>query len=452
MINNRSHSIAELAFQDYDRLLDRAPQRCRELLEGLIASPPALTAYEQAQSIEWADAPASEETIETPMENSLIDRIVHNGLADIPDEAVRRLIHDTAMLLKLQMTIIEQTTPGSYWSWAFAEPPQARPYPIPVEFRPGEFSGANRIGHTVVGPRDPFDRRYKLIETDKIKEYVDYHAGEIADTYHNRRLFLVAVATGGCFFATDLSREVAQRGLPHRYESILVRSYDGTESRGVTISLDQLDRIDFKDYDILLTDDIWDTGQTMATLLEVIWQRGPRSIQVSTLLRKRHDRAHPKSRSNREPGFVGFVVPDVFVVGYGLDFIGYYRHLQDVWVCPPDVQEGTVASWHSREPAVGEHSDSGQAPSGLDSITIQDRHSSSSAQPRMGTHLNAGRRAVLTSLAGLDQSWLDIPSITPAGGSHDSGFQSSGTTGIASFAERIPLVTPLSSLGLAARN
>jgi hypoxanthine phosphoribosyltransferase len=338
-METREYSITELAFQDYRRLLERAPRRCRDMLECLIADPPALAVFDQARSLDQDDPRGPSVDAETPLEDELVDRVIEVGLAGLGDDEVRRIIRQPEALLNLQMAVFERATSGSYWSWAIAD----RPYPLAVEYPTPERVGVNRVARATVPP-EPFDLRRKLVTGEQIGDYVDYHADELVRAYAEKQLFIVAVATGGCFFATDLSREVARQGLPHRYESILVHSYHGTESRELTMDTDQFDRIDFANSDVLLTDDIWDTGQTMARLVREIRRRGPRSVRVSTLLRKRHGRVHPQAVSGRGPDFVGFTVPDVFVVGYGLDYDGHHRHLRDIWVYPGEEQAGGEAA------------------------------------------------------------------------------------------------------------
>lgn len=144
-------------------------------------------------------------------------------------------------------------------------------------------------------------------------------AAEIGGYYGNRPLTIVGVLTGSVVLLADLIRLL---GMPLRVSVVQARSYRGaTTVRGeLLINSDLLP--DLTDCDVLLVDDIFDTGHTLFELLGKMQKLGPRSIRSAVLLRKR-DRQEMK----REPDYCAFEIPDEFVVGYGLDYNDQYRNL-----------------------------------------------------------------------------------------------------------------------------
>jgi len=150
-------------------------------------------------------------------------------------------------------------------------------------------------------------------------------AAEIAGQYADREVTLLAVLTGSVVFLADLIR-----GLPLRLrlEVVSVRSYPGeaTESRGPDF-ISQVPS-DLAGKDVLIIDDILDSGQTLGALFRAVGEQNPSSLRTCVLLRK--DR--PDLSDRPRPDFVGFEVADEFVIGYGLDFGDLYRNLPDICV------------------------------------------------------------------------------------------------------------------------
>ncbi len=138
---------------------------------------------------------------------------------------------------------------------------------------------------------------------------------------------MVVVLKGAFFFAADLAREI-RRDLS--IDFIHADSYGGsTESSGRVLLSKDLDH-DIAGVDVLLVEDIVDTGLTVRTICERLRQREPRSLRVATLLSK------PSRRVEQvELSYTGFEIPDCFVVGYGLDHAGRYRNLADIRVLEP---------------------------------------------------------------------------------------------------------------------
>jgi hypoxanthine phosphoribosyltransferase len=162
-----------------------------------------------------------------------------------------------------------------------------------------------------------------LLDAAAIAERVRSLAGEIDAAYANlvRPLVLVCVLKGSVFFTADLARALR---VPVVVDFIAVRSYQGTRSAG-TVELVKDIGMPLQDRDVLLVEDIIDTGLTTAFLLDHIGHHRPRSLRLVSLLDK-------QVRRQREVhvDFTGFRIPDRFVVGYGLDVDERWRNLPDV--------------------------------------------------------------------------------------------------------------------------
>jgi len=158
-----------------------------------------------------------------------------------------------------------------------------------------------------------------LISADRIAERTAELAAQITREYAGRSLVLLSVLKGSFMFAADLARAIA---LPVRVEFLGVRSYGAdTKSSGVVQITQDLTRPVDGD-DILIVEDIVDTGLTLTYLREQLRLRNPASIKVAALL-------HKPARIQREVeiDYLGFTIDDVFVVGYGLDYAERYRNL-----------------------------------------------------------------------------------------------------------------------------
>jgi hypoxanthine phosphoribosyltransferase len=163
-----------------------------------------------------------------------------------------------------------------------------------------------------------------LLSHDEIQARVAEMGREIARDYAGREPHLVGVLKGACTFMTDLARQV---DLPLSLDYIAVSSYGAaTKSSGEVKLIKDLDQgLDGRD--LLVVEDIVDTGLTLNYLLKVLKARGPRTLKVATLLSK------PSRRLVETPvDYVGFTIEDLFVVGYGLDYNERYRNLKDIVV------------------------------------------------------------------------------------------------------------------------
>lgn len=171
-----------------------------------------------------------------------------------------------------------------------------------------------------------------LFTERQIAVMVERVGKEISRDYKDKNLLLVSVLKGSVVFMADLMRSI---DIPARIDFMATSSYgSGTKTTGVVKIIKDLD-IDLAGYDIVLVEDILDSGKTLNYLLELLWGRSPRSIRICTLFDK------PERRQVEvEAAYVGSVIPDAFIVGYGLDYDEKYRNLPFVGVLKPSVYEG----------------------------------------------------------------------------------------------------------------
>lgn len=163
-----------------------------------------------------------------------------------------------------------------------------------------------------------------LLQAEEIAKRVRELGAEITRDYQDRRLVLVCVLKGSFLFTADLCRSI---DLPLRIEFLGVRSYgEGTTTSGVVQITHDLSR-PIEGDDVLLVEDIVDTGLTIAHLLELIRTRKPNSVKVCSLLHK-----PARTRVEVPIAYLGFTIPDRFVVGYGLDWAERYRNIPFIGV------------------------------------------------------------------------------------------------------------------------
>ncbi|MEM6328734.1 MAG: hypoxanthine phosphoribosyltransferase [Planctomycetota bacterium] len=158
-----------------------------------------------------------------------------------------------------------------------------------------------------------------LLSKDELHAGVAQMAADISAAYADRQLTIVGVLTGSLVLVADLIRMI---DLPMRVGVVEASSYRGaTTTRGdLTINAELM--LDISGRDVLLVDDIFDTGHTLVKVLEKMHELKPKSIRSAVLLRK-----HGRQEVQAEPDFVAFNIPDEFVVGYGLDYEDLYRNL-----------------------------------------------------------------------------------------------------------------------------
>lgn len=181
----------------------------------------------------------------------------------------------------------------------------------------------------------PGDIKSVLLSEEQIRAKTAEMAAQIAEDYRDaasgQDLLLITVLKGAVMFVTDLARAIP---VPTQLEFMAVSSYgSSTSSSGVVRILKDLDR-DINDRDVLIVEDIVDSGLTLSWLLRNLATRGPRSLRVCTLLRK------PDAvRADVDIQYIGFDIPNEFVVGYGLDYAERYRDLPYIGTLDPKVYE-----------------------------------------------------------------------------------------------------------------
>jgi hypoxanthine phosphoribosyltransferase len=156
-----------------------------------------------------------------------------------------------------------------------------------------------------------------LLSAEQIHESIDRLAAEIRCREEGRPLTVIAVMTGSIIFLADLIRKL---DMPLRVGVIQAKSYAGTERGALSVNADMLPEVAGRD--VLVIDDIFDTGHTLVEVLNFLGDLGPRSIRTAVLVLKRG-----KQQVKLLPDYVGCEIPDVFVVGYGLDYNDAYRNL-----------------------------------------------------------------------------------------------------------------------------
>ncbi len=163
-----------------------------------------------------------------------------------------------------------------------------------------------------------------LLPADRLQVRIAEMAKEIARDYEGRQVTIVGVLTGCLMFLADLVRHLDLR---LRIDFVQASSYRGETTTAGELSIDPAMMPDIRGHDVLLLDDILDTGHTLHHLVDLLKKSGAQSIKVGVLLRKIGRQTVPF-----EPNYCGFEIPDVFVVGYGLDYNDEYRHLPYVGV------------------------------------------------------------------------------------------------------------------------
>jgi hypoxanthine phosphoribosyltransferase len=168
-----------------------------------------------------------------------------------------------------------------------------------------------------------------LVESDELSARVQKLGEQISYDYANRDLLLVGVLKGAVFFLSDLMRHLT---VPCEVDFMAVASYgSSTDSSGVVRILKDLD-IPIEGREVLIVEDIVDSGLTLSWIMANLSSRGPASVEVCTLLRK------PEVLKVDVPlKYVGFDIPNEFVVGYGLDYAERYRNLRVIGTLAPHV-------------------------------------------------------------------------------------------------------------------
>lgn len=171
-----------------------------------------------------------------------------------------------------------------------------------------------------------------LITEEELRECVKKLGEQISRDYQGKNLLMVSVLKGSVVFMSDLMRSIT---IPAQIDFMSVSSYgSGVKTSGVVKIIKDLDQ-QLEGKDLLIVEDILDSGMTLSYLSQLLRARNPRSIRIATLLDKPDRR-----KVDIKPDYVGFRIPDEFVVGYGLDYAELYRNLPYVGVLAPHVYEG----------------------------------------------------------------------------------------------------------------
>ena len=170
-----------------------------------------------------------------------------------------------------------------------------------------------------------------LVSEAELKACVQKLGAQITKDYEGKNLLLVSVLRGSVIFMADLMSEIK---IPCTIDFMSVSSYgSGTKSSGVVKIIKDLD-LNLAGYDILIVEDILDSGNTLAYLKKMLLTRNPSSIKICTLLDKPERRTADISAD-----YSGFSIPDAFAVGYGLDYNEKYRNLPFIGVLDPKIYE-----------------------------------------------------------------------------------------------------------------
>lgn len=170
-----------------------------------------------------------------------------------------------------------------------------------------------------------------LFSQEELQAAVKRLGTQISEDYKGKNLLLVSILKGSIVFMSDLMRSIT---LPCRIDFMAVSSYgSGIKSSGTVKIIKDLD-LSLEGYDLLIVEDILDSGRTLSSLMEILSTRKPRSIEICTLFDK------PERReANVYAKYIGAQVPDAFIVGYGLDYDEKYRNLPYVGVLKPEIYE-----------------------------------------------------------------------------------------------------------------
>ena len=171
-----------------------------------------------------------------------------------------------------------------------------------------------------------------LISEEQLQAKVAELGAQISRDYVGKDLLLVSILKGSVVFMADLMRAITE---PCSIDFMVVSSYGGanTTSTGLVKIVKDLDQ-DLSGKDVLIVEDILDTGVTLSNLVPMLKMRNPNAVKICTILDKPSRR-----KADIQPDYEGFQVPDEFVVGYGLDYDEKYRNLPYVGVLKPEVYE-----------------------------------------------------------------------------------------------------------------
>lgn len=172
------------------------------------------------------------------------------------------------------------------------------------------------------------DKIKELLSEEEVENRIRELGGQITKDYDGEEVFLICTLKGASFFACELAKRIR---LPLTLDFIAVASYgDGTQSSGEVRMIKDLDE-SIEGKNVIVVEDIVDTGRTLSYLMEILKKRNPKTLKLCSLLDK------PERRVvDIKADYTGFEIPDLFVVGYGLDYAQKYRNLPYIGVVELD--------------------------------------------------------------------------------------------------------------------
>lgn len=172
------------------------------------------------------------------------------------------------------------------------------------------------------------DVKKVLFDKEAVRKRVEELGRELSDIYRGEPLVMVCTLRGACIFFADLIREM---DIPMEIDFLQASSYgDGTETSGV-VKINKDISTDIFGKNVVIVEDITDSGVTMHALLKVLRTRGAKTLKVCTLLDK-----PARRKVDFVPDYIGFSIPDEFIIGYGLDYAQKYRNIPEVCVIDTD--------------------------------------------------------------------------------------------------------------------
>ena len=176
------------------------------------------------------------------------------------------------------------------------------------------------------------DLEYVMFTREQLHQRVQELGWELTEEYRGKAPVLLCVLKGSLVFTSDLMREI---NLPCTLETITLSSYRAMATRPGDLALTEPFEVDVTGKDIIVIEDILDTGRTLSFVMQLLDKQSPASLKLVVLLDKPSRREAPV-----EADIVGFTIPDAFVVGYGLDYDQKYRNLPCIGVLKPSVYQG----------------------------------------------------------------------------------------------------------------
>ncbi len=171
-----------------------------------------------------------------------------------------------------------------------------------------------------------------LIPEARIQARILELGAQIDKDYPDGTLFLICILKGACYFLADLSRAIKRDAF---IDFMGISSYGRGKTSSGEVKITKDLEVSLEGANVLIIEDIIDSGVTLNYLTKLLGTRKPKSIRIATLMDKPERRLRPV-----DVAYVGFQIPDEFVVGYGLDFDEKYRNLRDICILEPDAVEG----------------------------------------------------------------------------------------------------------------